>query len=222
MCGHLNVSQSWIRYILYIRFFIIIILCTSGKLTAIGKKRMEGKGKGVEGALKKRRRVLSGVSLLPQSSSGKEALPPPPSPVVTISREAPNPPAAIPLNRSVVDKPPVTSVSLDSKDTEGGVSTYYTNPPAIGYDSSLGPITPENGVEFLCSYGKNMLKSREANIFGKMSTVDRIRQSTGNLWQVIYSLFVYSRVYFFKVIDLGVVTLWMAGRGGPSGHGEKV
>ena len=103
---------------------------------------------------------------------------------VTVSKVGPNPPDAIPLDRFVVDKPPVPVVSLETEEIEGGPPTYYTNPPAFEFDASQSPITPENGINFFCSYAKNMLRSREATIFGKMSTVDMIRQSTGNIWQV--------------------------------------
>ncbi|KAK0584956.1 hypothetical protein LWI29_021350 [Acer saccharum] len=123
----------------------------SGKLTVIGKKRMEGKGKGAEGALKKKRQVFSGLSLLPQTSSAKEMALTIVSEVVTVLKAGSIPPAAIPLDRAVVDKPPGPSVSFGSEETEGGVPNYYTNPPAIGYDPNQGPITPENVIEFLCS-----------------------------------------------------------------------
>ena len=156
---------------------------------------MEGKGKGVDTASKKKRRLLSsGVSILPAGTSRSERPPTAPRPTrsageVTVSMVGSDPPAAIPLERPSTDRPLEPVISLDPEDSgREGPPTYYANPQVVGYDPTQSPITPENGVEFLCSYGKNMLRSHESNVFGKMSTVDRIRQSTGNIWQVAYPI----------------------------------
>ena len=163
----------------------------------LGKKRMEGKGKGVDNSGKKKRKIAQGLTLFKPTSASRGKSPMDLDEVVTISARAPTAPTAIPVNTSgvilleekttdgvAVEKTLDATTSMGSEDTEGGVPFSYSNPPAIGYDPTQGPITPENGVEFLCSYGKNMLRSRESCLFGKMSTVDRIRQSTGTLWQV--------------------------------------
>ncbi|KAI9169011.1 hypothetical protein LWI28_005474 [Acer negundo] len=129
------------------------------KLTEIGKKRMEGKGKGIEGATKRRRIV------------------------------DPTPPIVIPLDQLATNKPTEPTISLGLGEVEKeSPPTNYGDPSSVGYNLNQCPIIPDNGIEFLCSYAKNMLRSREATIFGKMSTADRIWQSTGSLWQALGNL----------------------------------
>ncbi|KAK0590447.1 hypothetical protein LWI29_027233 [Acer saccharum] len=106
-----------------------------GKLTAVAKKRMEGKGKGVDAASKKKRRLLSsGVSILPAGTSRTERPPTAPRPTrsageVTVSRVSSEPPAAIPLERPSTDRPLESVISLDPEDPgREGPPTYYANP----------------------------------------------------------------------------------------------
>ncbi|TXG58291.1 hypothetical protein EZV62_016120 [Acer yangbiense] len=159
----------------YAALILLCFKCALGKLTVIAKKRIEGKGKGVEDGTKKRMRVISGVTMLPAGLSSKTHTPKcahvtETSGGVTISKAAPNPPNVIPLDHSVVDKPLAFVIFLESNGIEGGPPTYYADPPAFEYDTTQSPIAPDNGINFFCSYAKNMLRSREATIFGKMST----------------------------------------------------
>ncbi|KAI9198838.1 hypothetical protein LWI28_022836 [Acer negundo] len=55
---------------------------------------------------------------------------------------------------------------------------YYENPSAMKFDSRYSPITPDTRVKFMCSYGKNMLRSRESIHFGKMSNVNQIKHTS--------------------------------------------
>ncbi|KAK0573338.1 hypothetical protein LWI29_006669 [Acer saccharum] len=105
------------------------------KLTAVAKKRMEGKGKGVDTASKKKRRLLSsGVSILPAGTSRSERPPTAPRPTrsageVTVSMVGSDPPAAIPLERPSTDRPLEPVISLDPEDSgREGPPTYYANP----------------------------------------------------------------------------------------------
>ena len=191
---------------------------TLGKLTAVAKQRMASKGKATE-APRKKRRVVSGVSILPAATraatASREDIPPMVPSVAqtsvggTVSRMGHDPPEGIPLEGAATDRPLAPVISLESEETgERGPPLYYANPHIVEFDPHQSPITPENGVEFLCSYGKNMLRSQESNVFGKMSTVDRIRQSAGNIWQIIkivclLCLFVCS--FFFQVTSPGDV-----------------
>ncbi|KAK0608301.1 hypothetical protein LWI29_028550 [Acer saccharum] len=109
----------------------------TGKLTAVAKKRMEGKGKGVDTASKKKRRLLSsGVSILPAGTSRSERPPTAPRPTrsageVTVSMVGSDPPAAIPLERPSTDRPLEPVISLDPEDSgREGPPTYYANPQA--------------------------------------------------------------------------------------------
>ncbi|KAK0574314.1 hypothetical protein LWI29_021564 [Acer saccharum] len=106
-----------------------------GKLTAVAKKRMEGKGKGVDTASKKKRRLLSsGVSILPVGTSRTERPPTAPRSTrsvgeVTVSRVGNEPPAAIPLEKPSTDRPLEPAISLDPEDPgREGPPTYYANP----------------------------------------------------------------------------------------------
>ena len=140
---------------------------------------MEGKGKGVEEGVKKKRRVITGLSMLPAKTPSKGNTPrqgtiPEADGAVTVSKAAPTPPEGVPIQPSSVGRLPPPVISLESDEVGEGVPTYYGDPPAFNFDPTQSPITPENGVEFLCSYGKNMLRSKESTIFGKMSTADRI------------------------------------------------
>ncbi|KAK0580623.1 hypothetical protein LWI29_004242 [Acer saccharum] len=105
------------------------------KLTAVAKKRMEGKGKGIDTASKKKRRLLSsGVSILPAGTSRTERPPTAPCSTrsvgeVTVSRVGNEPPAAIPLERPSTDRPLEPVISLDPEDPRReGPPTYYANP----------------------------------------------------------------------------------------------
>ncbi|KAK0599531.1 hypothetical protein LWI29_006121 [Acer saccharum] len=134
-----------------------------GKLTAVAKKRMEGKGKGVDTASKKKRRLLSsGVSILPVGTSWTERPPTAPRPTrslgeVTVSRVGSEPPAAIPLERPSTDRPLESVISLDPEDPgREGPPTYYANPQVVGAPGGVlcapgGDLSAPGGV--LCAPG---------------------------------------------------------------------
>ncbi|KAI9181193.1 hypothetical protein LWI28_012353 [Acer negundo] len=48
----------------------------------------------------------------------------------------------------------------------------YSDPPTRKFDLDAEPINPDSGVEFLCFYGKNLLRSNETSHFGQMSNVE--------------------------------------------------
>ncbi|KAK2647096.1 hypothetical protein Ddye_022291 [Dipteronia dyeriana] len=60
---------------------------------------------------------------------------------------------------------------------------YFKCPPTKQFDPKENTITPETRVEIMCSYEKDILRSRESTLFGKMSNVDQIRQPHGVFWQ---------------------------------------
>ena len=49
----------------------------------------------------------------------------------------------------------------------------------------MKPINPETGVEFLCAYEKDLLRSGEMSGYGKMSNVDRIQHGQANMLLVM-------------------------------------
>ncbi|KAK0572033.1 hypothetical protein LWI29_025192 [Acer saccharum] len=113
---------------------------SAGKLTAVAKRRMEGKGKGVNTASKKKRRLLSsGVSILPAGTSRTERPPTAPRSTrsvgeVTVSRVGNEPLTAIPLERPSTDRPLEPVISLDPEDPgREGPPTYYANPQEEAY-----------------------------------------------------------------------------------------
>ncbi|KAI9160068.1 hypothetical protein LWI28_004811 [Acer negundo] len=63
---------------------------------------------------------------------------------------------------------------------------YFSIPPMLKSDSRARPSNPDTGVEYLCSYGKDLLRSREMANFGKMANVEWIRQQ-GNFWQIFFA-----------------------------------
>ncbi|KAI9198750.1 hypothetical protein LWI28_021551 [Acer negundo] len=83
---------------------------------------MEGKRKGTEEASKKRRRILSGLSILPLITSDRERPPREPREAgtfggVTVSKVGPIHPTTIPLDRSVAKKALENVISLGSEET---------------------------------------------------------------------------------------------------------
>ena len=101
----------------------------------------------------------------------------------------------VPITVEVVDSsdkdaPPGTPHAGGSRDSTFSPN-YFITPPA--QSSGSKPINPETGVQYLCAYGKDLLKSGEVSGYGKMSNVDRIRHGQANMWQVIYQLI---SVYF--------------------------
>ena len=123
-----------------------------------------------------------------------------PTGTVAVVEEAPEVPLAVPLvvstGESPGDAPEVDAAVSDKGIPEGSPRNasfrdptispnYFRPPPALGSSSGARPINPETGVEFLCTHGKDLLRSGEMSGYGKMSNVDRIRHGQANMLQVM-------------------------------------
>ncbi|KAK3198795.1 hypothetical protein Dsin_022210 [Dipteronia sinensis] len=181
--------------------FIRSVFNLPGKLTVRAKKMMADLGQDME-SRRKKLQIPTGPSLLKKTASSDTEHMPKRSPVggtsasaVTISEPGAFPPTGIPLvvSAEAPVRGPTLLVDMESyKDTlpelymrDPRISlNYYVDPLARMYDPRESLITPDTGMQFMCSYWKDMLRSRETSYFGKMSNVDRIRQSQGTLWQI--------------------------------------
>ncbi|KAL5772507.1 hypothetical protein ACOSQ2_012431 [Xanthoceras sorbifolium] len=48
-----------------------------------------------------------------------------------------------------------------------------------------GPFSPDNSVDFMCSYARNFMRSGDSGGAGKISNDDRVRIASGQLWTAI-------------------------------------
>ncbi|KAL5782254.1 hypothetical protein ACOSP7_007283 [Xanthoceras sorbifolium] len=78
-----------------------------------------------------------------------------------------------------------------SEERAGGES--FRGPPPMysqgrtptGQADFGGPFSPDDSVEFMCSYARNFMRSGDSGCAGKISNDDRVRIASGQLWTAI-------------------------------------
>ncbi|KAL5849325.1 hypothetical protein ACOSQ4_007338 [Xanthoceras sorbifolium] len=61
---------------------------------------------------------------------------------------------------------------------------YSQGRTPIGQVGFCGPFSPDDSVDFMCSYARNFMRSGDSGGAGKISNDDRVRIASGQLWTV--------------------------------------
>ncbi|KAK2644139.1 hypothetical protein Ddye_019334 [Dipteronia dyeriana] len=160
---------------------VLILSSNARKLVEGARKRMVNKGKD-EDNKKKKIRIPQASSLIKGGKSSDVGPLPKHTKVVSFTASVSITSAYVPVFGSLpLDAIPLhvssngpleVSVVLVEESSVGDKledlyahdskisSNYFINPLATEFNPNEKPITPETGVEFMCSYGKNMLRSR--------------------------------------------------------------